>query len=158
MFKRLSPLLVSVLLAGCSAMPFELVESSGSTPAQTSLGTSIPPSSSMGALPPAAGSVVSVIERHRGNALQHEVTLHGAPPNYGENQIIVVAFKSIQESAEKPLDDKLTNTRPTAEDITSEIAERFPHPLTISNNVAQNGAGPFAYAFGRQKGVSCLYA
>ena len=105
-------------------MPFELVDQD-SRPMQTSLGVSIPPSQSMGALPPAAGSVVSVIERQRGNALQHDVTLHGAPPNYGENQIVVYAFKRINDSAGQPVEDKLPMSRPTGEEINAEIAERL---------------------------------
>ena len=157
MLRQVVPFLCVFGLSGCGTMPFELVDQD-SRPMQTSLGVSIPPSQSMGALPPAAGSVVSVIERQRGNALQHDVTLHGAPPNYGENQIVVYAFKRINDSAGQPVEDKLPMSRPTGEEINAEIAERFPQPLTISSNIAHNGAGPFAYAFGRKKGVSCIYA
>jgi hypothetical protein len=159
MFARSIPVVLALGLAGCSSMPFELVEREPQAPAPTSLGISIPPSMSMAALPPAAGSVVSVIERRRGNALQHEVTLHGAPPNYGENQILVTAFRHVSAIPEKPIEDTLPMRAPTQEDIVNEMTEKLVNgPLPISQNAPQNGAGYFAYAFARRAGVSCLYA
>lgn len=160
MKKQILPFLLVTGLAGCSTMPFELVDTGSYQPApSTSLGNSIPPSQSMAALPLAAGPVISVIERQRGNALQHEVTLQGAPPNYGENMISVTAFRNVQSIPEKPLDDALPVRRPTEQDINMEMAEKFPNgPLPITSNAPQNGAGTFAYAFGRKAGVSCIYA
>lgn len=160
MIKRIFPVLMVTGLAGCGSMPFELIESTPSNqPMQTSLGTSIPPSQSMAALPTSAGAVVSVIERQRGNALQHEVTLHGAPPNYGENQIQVTAFRSGYDATGKSNEDQVPNQRPTADDINNEMSEKIPGgPLPISNAAPQNGAGAFAYAFGRKNNVSCMYA
>lgn len=155
MVTRILACLLVTGLAGCSSMPFELVDNSQTMQASTSLGNSIPPSQSMAALPLAAGTVVSVIERQRGNALQHEVTLHGAPPNYGENQIIVTAYRNDA----KATDDLVPTSRPNADDINNEMSEKIPGgPLPISNNAPQNGAGTFAYAFGRKGSVSCLYA
>lgn len=158
MFRRFAPVVLALGVTGCSSMPFEFVEQDRA-PAQTSLGNSIPPSMSMAALPVAAGHVISVIERQRGNALQHEVTLHGAPPNYGENQIIVSAFRNASGSGDKAVPDTIPSRPPTSEDIQQEMEERIiGGALPVSSNLPRNMAGTFGYAFGKRNSVSCLYA
>lgn len=148
-------------LAGCGTLPFDTMEPAGGDPQPfaTSLGVSIPPSQAMAAMPQGAGQVVSVIERRRSNAIQHEITLAGAPPNFGENQILVSAFRYVDAAAEKPLPDAIPDKKPTDADIYEEMQERIPGgALPTSNAVPRNGMGAFGYAYGRRNGGNCLYA
>lgn len=152
---------MAVALSGCGMLPFDYADPSGGDPKPfpTTLGVSIPPSQAMAALPQSAGQVVSVIERRRSNALQHEITLAGAPPNFGENQILVTAFRYVDAPPEKPLTDAVPDKKPTENDIYEEMQERIPGgALPTGNAVPRNGMGTFGYAYGRRNGGNCLYA
>jgi len=155
---------ISVLalgLSGCGGMlPFDYSDSAPDPkPFSTTLGVSIPPSQAMAALPSGAGQVISVIERRRGNAIQHDITLAGAPPNFGENQINVTAFRHVDDSSDKQVEDKVPMTKPTDADIYNEMQERFPGgALATSNGVPRNGMGTFGYAYSRRGAANCLYA
>ncbi|HRK23509.1 MAG TPA: cellulose biosynthesis protein BcsN [Beijerinckiaceae bacterium] len=151
--------MLAVGLSGCG-MVFDYSDPVGDPkPFDTTLGVSIPPSQAMAMLPPGAGQVVSVIERRRGNAIQHDITLAGAPPNFGENQINVTAFRYVEESAENPKTDMLKIERPDEATIYEEMQERIPGgALPTSNAVPRNAMGNFGYAFGRRNGANCLYA
>lgn len=146
-------------LSGCG-MVFDYSDPGGEPkPFDTTLGVSIPPSQAMAMMPPGAGQVVAVIERRRGNAIQHDITLAGAPPNFGENQINVTAFRYIEESVENPKTDTLPMERPDEAAVYTEMQERFPGgALPTSNAVPRNAMGSFGYAFGRRNGANCLYA
>jgi len=146
-------------LSGCG-MVFDYSDPGGEPkPFDTTLGVSIPPSQAMAMMPPGAGQVIAVIERRRGNAIQHDITLAGAPPNFGENQINVTAFRYVEESAENPKTDALKMERPDETIIYNEMQERIPGgALPTSNAVPRNAMGSFGYAFGRRNGANCLYA
>lgn len=160
MLRFASLVALAVGLSGCGTMPFDY-DDGGDTgkPVSGNLAASIPPSMAMAAVPVAAGQVVSVIERKRGNALQHEITLYGAPPNFGSNQVTVTAFKYVDTIPEKPGEDMVAMTKPTDEEIYKEMQERIPGgPMEVSSNVPRNAMGAFGYAFGRRNGANCLYA
>lgn len=159
MLRLVSLVTLGLALSGCG-MVFDYSDTAGEPkPFDTTLGVSIPPSQAMAAMPSGAGQVISVIERRRGNAIQHDITLAGAPPNFGENQINVTAFRYIDESAENPKTDTIKIERPSESDIYAEMQERFPGgPLPTSNAVPRNAMGGFGYAFGRRNGGNCLYA
>lgn len=160
MLRFASLVALSLGLTGCGTMPFDY-DDGGDTgkPVSGNLATSIPPSMAMAAVPVTAGQVVSVIERKRGNALQHEITLYGAPPNFGSNQVTVTAFKYVDSVPEKPGEDMLAMAKPTDEEIYKEMQERIPGgPMEVSGNVPRNAMGPFGYAFGRRNGANCIYA
>ena len=160
MFRFASLVALTIGLSGCGMLPFDTIESpEDPKPFSTTLGVSIPPSQAMAAMPSGAGQVISVIERRRSNAIQHDITLAGAPPNFGENQINVTAFRYVEDIPEKPLSDGLKIQRPTDSDIYDEMQERIPGgALATSNAVPRNGMGTFGYAFGRRNGANCLYA
>lgn len=151
---------LALALSGCGMLPFDYAEpTEDPKPFTTTLGVSIPPSQAMAAMPSGAGQVVSVIERRRSNAIQHEITLAGAPPNFGENQILVSAFRYVDSAPAKPLTDTIPDKKPTEADIYEEMQERIPGgALPTSNAVPRNGMGTFGYAFGRRNGANCLYA
>lgn len=161
MLRHVAVLAVGFGVSGCGLTPFEMGDQSEQPkPFSTTLGVSIPPSQAMAAIPIGAGQVIAVVERRRGNAIQHDITLAGAPPNYGENQINVTAFRYVDENPSFPVEDKVEMRRPTDEDIYKEMQERIPSgALPTSNAVPRNAQGAFGYAFGRRAGgVSCLYA
>jgi len=160
MLRYASLVALAVSLSGCGTMPFDYEDGTDHTrPVAGNLATSIPPSMAMAAVPMAAGQVVSVIERKRGNALQHEITLYGAPPNFGSNQVIVTAYRFVDSTPEKPSEDVLPMSKPTDDEIYKEMQERIPGgPMETSANVPRNAMGPFGYAFGRRNGANCLYA
>ena len=160
MLRFVSLVALTIGLSGCGMLPFDTMDGSEDPkPFPTTLGVSIPPSQAMAAMPSGAGQVISVIERRRSNAIQHDITLAGAPPNFGENQINVTAFRYVEDIPEKPLADKIKIERPTDSDIYNEMQERFPGgALPSSNAVPRNGMGTFGYAFGRRNGANCLYA
>lgn len=160
MLRPVAILASAFALAGCSLSPFEMGEQSEQPkPFPTTLGVSIPPSQAMAMMPIGAGQVIAVIERRRGNAIQHDITLTGAPPNFGENQINVTAFRYVDENPAHPVEDKLPMTRLTDEDIYKEMETRIPGgALPTSNAVPRNAQGAFGYAYGRRSGANCLYA
>lgn len=152
--------LAGFALSGCSLSPFEMGDQSEKPePFPTTLGVSIPPSQAMAMMPIGAGQVIAVMERRRGNAIQHDITLAGAPPNFGENQINVTSFRYIDESPSQPAEDKLPMTRSTDDEIYKEMEQRIPRgALPVSNAVPRNAQGTFGYAYGRRAGANCLYA
>ncbi len=160
MLRFVSLTLLALSLSGCGMLPFESPDSIDQPkPFPTTLGVSIPPSQAMAAMPIGAGQVIAVVEKRRGNAMQHEITLAGAPPNFGENQIVVTAFRYVDSSASNPIEDTLPTTRPTEAEVYEEMLEKIPGgALPTSNAVPRNGMGAFGYAFGRRNGANCLYA
>ena len=148
-------------LSGCGgALPFDYSENgTDPKPFPTSLAVSIPPSQAMASMPSGAGQVIAVIERRRGNAIEHDITLAGAPPNFGENQINVTAFRHVDDVGESPVEDMVKMRKPTDEDIYKEMEARFPGgAMPTASAVPYNGMGTFGYAFSRRNGANCLYA
>lgn len=138
--------LAGLALAGCSVAP-----TTGLTTAST-LGVALPPDRALAALPPEAGSVVSVVERRTGDdGLVQTITLAGDPGSRGDDRIEVTRREASGTG---------TRSRVDVETIEAEMAEALPGvAMTVSPRVVTTPTGPVGVATGSPgDGTHCLYA
>lgn len=142
--------LAGLALAGCSVAPTTGL-STASTQAST-LGVALPPDRALAALPPEAGSVVSVVERRTGDdGLVQTITLAGDPGSRGDDRI---------EVTHREASGTGTRSRVDVETIEAEMAEALPGvAMTVSPRVVTTPTGPVGVATGSAgDGTNCLYA
>jgi hypothetical protein len=142
--------LAGLALAGCSVAPTTGL-TTASTPAST-LGVALTPDRALAALPPEAGTVVSVVERRTGDdGLVQTITLAGDPGSRGDDRI---------EVTRREASGTATSTRVDVETIEAEMAEALPGvAMTVSPRVVTTPTGPVGVATGSAgDGTTCLYA
>lgn len=107
-------------------------------------------------LPPEAGSVVRVRERHFANGTRQDIVLRG--DQYGEN-VIEVSVRT-QDAVQGTGPGLLQIGPPSERGVRGEIIGRFPNmSMHIVTRPLSNALGPFGVAVGRRgDGARCAFA
>ncbi|MBY5321372.1 cellulose biosynthesis protein BcsN [Rhizobium johnstonii] len=109
-------------------------------------------------LPPSGGpSIVSVVERKRGNGVEQTISLFTSSSVPGQNTLKVQFFGA---SGANPGAGNAGFSMINESGIAREVARSAPGvPMATSATFLQNAYGPFGYASGRSRaGDTCLYA
>ncbi|MBY5815319.1 cellulose biosynthesis protein BcsN [Rhizobium leguminosarum] len=107
--------------------------------------------------PPGGPSIVSVVERKRGNGVEQTISLFTSSSVPGQNSLKVQFFGA---SGANPGAGNAGFSMINESGIAREVARSAPGvPMATSATFLQNAYGPFGYASGRSRaGDTCLYA
>ncbi|MBB6220665.1 cellulose biosynthesis protein BcsN [Rhizobium leguminosarum] len=107
--------------------------------------------------PPGGPSIVSVVERKRGNGVEQTVSLFTSSSVPGQNFLKVQFFGA---SGANPGTGDAGFSMINESGIAREVARSAPGvPMATSATFLQNSYGPFGYASGRSRGGdTCIYA
>ncbi|MBY3180670.1 cellulose biosynthesis protein BcsN [Rhizobium laguerreae] len=107
--------------------------------------------------PPGGPSIVSVVERKRGNGVEQTISLFTSSSVPGQNSLKVEFFGA---SGANPGAGNAGFSKINESGIAREVARSAPGvPMATSATFLQNAYGPFGYASGRNRaGDTCLYA
>ncbi|TAU88256.1 cellulose biosynthesis protein BcsN [Rhizobium leguminosarum] len=107
--------------------------------------------------PPGGPSVVSVVERKRGNGVEQTISLFTSSSVPGQNFLKVQFFGA---SGANPGTGNVGFSMINQSGIAREVARSAPGvPMATSATFLQNAYGPFGYASGRSRaGDTCVYA
>ncbi|MCA2410979.1 cellulose biosynthesis protein BcsN [Rhizobium leguminosarum bv. viciae 248] len=107
--------------------------------------------------PPGGPSIVSVVERKRGNGVEQTISLFTSSSVPGQNSLKVQFFGA---SGANPGAGNAGFSKINESGIAREVARSAPGvPMATSATFLQNAYGPFGYASGRSRaGDTCLYA
>ncbi|OAV55607.1 hypothetical protein A6U98_05010 [Rhizobium sp. WYCCWR10014] len=143
-------LLVAVagMMAGCS--------STGSV-RQPSAPETVAPEKALVLPPPGGPSIVSVVERKRGNGVEQTISLFTSSSVPGQNSLKIQFFGA---SGANPGAGNAGFSKINESGIAREVARSAPGvPMATSATFLQNAYGPFGYASGRSRaGDTCVYA
>ncbi|WP_246697243.1 cellulose biosynthesis protein BcsN, partial [Rhizobium sp. WYCCWR 11146] len=147
---RKTILLVAVagMMAGCT--------STGGV-RQPSAPETVAPEKALVLPPPGGPSIVSVVERKRGNGVEQTISLFTSSSVPGQNSLKVQFFGG---SGANPGAGNAGFSMINESGIAREVARSAPGvPMATSATFLQNAYGPFGYASGRSRaGDTCLYA
>jgi hypothetical protein len=137
------------MLAACANRPLDLR-------IQT-LTTEVPVTQAIVLPPPGGPSIVTLLERRRGNAIEQELILSTNGSARGQNAFYVTLIESVAGGEGSDI-VKVPSVAPDA--IAEELEERLAGvAMQVSPYFVQNKYGPFGYAAGlSDTGDSCLYA
>ncbi|MBY5837115.1 cellulose biosynthesis protein BcsN [Rhizobium leguminosarum] len=107
--------------------------------------------------PPGGPSIVSVVERKRGNGVEQTISLFTSSSVPGQNSLKMQFFGA---SGANPGAGNAGFSMINESGIAREVARSAPGvPMATSATFLQNAYGPFGYASGRNRaGDTCLYA
>ncbi|MBY5582165.1 cellulose biosynthesis protein BcsN [Rhizobium leguminosarum] len=147
---RKTILLVAVagMMAGCT--------STGGV-RQPSAPETVAPEKALVLPPPGGPSIVSVVERKRGNGVEQTISLFTSSSVPGQNSLKVQFFGA---SGANPGVGNAGFSKIYESGIAREVARSAPGvPMATSATFLQNAYGPFGYASGRSRaGDTCVYA
>ena len=167
MKRVLNVIMACGLLAGCASDSYdEQRQFTGSlAPAQQSYGGGATgPLASPGArplamLPAGAGAVLNVLEQRGTNFITQDIILSGDVPTFGENKISLTALTARTNEFVEGRPGEINLKRATDVALYDEVIDQFPTVrMNLSENYDRNGNGPFGYAVGKSKSVTCVYA
>jgi len=146
-------------LAGCASDPSGERQGWFSA-APASVGSLANPNARPLAMMPAgAGNVLNVLEQRGTNFITQDIILSGDVPSFGENTISLTVITARTNEFVEGKPGQIDLKRPTDVALYDEVVDQFPTvAMNISPNYDRNGNGPFAYALGKSKSVTCLYA
>ncbi|MBY3103136.1 cellulose biosynthesis protein BcsN [Rhizobium laguerreae] len=141
-------LAVTGMMAGCT--------STGGV-RQPSAPEAVAPEKALVLPPPGGPSIVSVVERKRGNGVEQTISLFTSSSVPGQNSLKVEFFGA---SGANPGAGNAGFSKINESGIAREVARSAPGvPMATSATFLQNAYGPFGYASGRNRaGDTCLYA
>ncbi|MBY3220896.1 MULTISPECIES: cellulose biosynthesis protein BcsN [Rhizobium] len=141
-------LAVTGIMAGCT--------STGGV-RQPSAPETVAPEKALVLPPPGGPSIVSVVERKRGNGVEQTISLFTSSSVPGQNSLKVQFFGA---SGANPGAGNAGFSMINESGIAREVARSAPGvPMATSATFLQNAYGPFGYASGRSRaGDTCLYA
>ena len=148
-------------LAGCASDPADDRQAFGAfSPAPSSVGSLANPNARpLAALPGGAGGVLNVLEQRGTNFITQDIILSGDVPSFGENKISLTVITARTNEFVEGKPGQIDLKRPTDVALYEEVTDLFPDvAMNVSPNYDRNGIGPFAYAIGKSKSVTCLYA
>jgi hypothetical protein len=146
--KTISLMAVAGVMAGCT--------STGGVH-QPSGPETVAPEKALVLPPPGGPSIVSVVERKRGNGVEQTISLFTSSAVPGQN-FLKVQF--LGASGANPGTGNAGFSMINESGITREVARSAPGvPMATSATFLQNAYGPFGYAAGRSRaGDTCIYA
>ncbi|NKL77570.1 cellulose biosynthesis protein BcsN [Rhizobium leguminosarum] len=124
---------------------------------QPSVPETVAPEKALVLPPPGGPSIVSVVERKRGNGVEQTISLFTSSSVPGQNSLKVQFFGA---SGANPGAGNAGFSKINESGIAREVARSAPGvPMATSATFLQNAYGPFGYASGRSRaGDTCLYA
>ena len=146
--KTISVVAISAMIAGCTSTG-EVRQPAGPE--------SVEPEKALVLPPPGGPSIVSVIERKRGNGVEQTISLFTSSSVPGQN-FLKAQFLGASGVNSGASSDSYRMIRQG--DIAREMARAVPGvPMATSATFLQNSYGPFGYASGRSRaGDTCIYA
>ncbi|WP_416067204.1 cellulose biosynthesis protein BcsN [Rhizobium sp. ZK1] len=146
--KTISVVAVAAIMAGCT--------STGGV-RQPAGPETVEPEKALVLPPPGGPSIVSVVERKRGNGVEQTISLFTSSTVQGQN-FLKVQFLGASGANPGVGNDSYRMIREG--DIAREMVRSVPGvPMATSATFLQNSYGPFGYASGRSRaGDTCVYA
>ncbi|MBY5764034.1 cellulose biosynthesis protein BcsN [Rhizobium laguerreae] len=146
--KTILLLAVAGMMAGCT--------STGGAP-QPSAPETVAPEKALVLPPPGGPSIVSVVERKRGNGVEQTISLFTSSSVPGQNSLKVQFFGA---SGANPGIGNAGFSKINESGIAREVSRSAPGVrMATSATFLQNAYGPFGYASGRSRaGDTCVYA
>ncbi|MBB3657496.1 hypothetical protein FHX15_002728 [Rhizobium sp. BK650] len=146
--KTISVVAVAAMMAGCT--------STGGVH-QPAGPEAVEPERALVLPPPGGPSIVSVVERKRGNGVEQTISLFTSSSVQGQN-FLKVQFLGASAANPGVGNDSYRTIREG--DIAREMARSVPGvPMATSATFLQNSYGPFGYASGRSRaGDTCIYS
>jgi len=146
--KTISVVAVAAMIAGCT--------STGGV-RQSAGPETVEPEKALVLPPPGGPSIVSVVEKKRGNGVEQMISLFTSSSVQGQN-FLEVQF--LGASGANPSASSISYRMIREGDIAREMARSVPGvPMATSATFLQNSYGPFGYASGRSRaGDTCIYA
>ena len=103
--------------------------------------------------------MLNVLEQRGVNFITQDIILSGDVPTFGENKISLTALTARTNEFVEGRPGEINLKRPTDVALYDEVTDQFPTVrMNVSENYDRNGNGPFAYAVGKSKSVTCVYA
>ncbi|MDH6204263.1 MULTISPECIES: cellulose biosynthesis protein BcsN [Rhizobium] len=148
-------LLKTILLVAVAGM-MASCSSTGSV-RQPSAPETVTPEKALVLPPPGGPSIVSVVERKRGNGVEQTISLFTSSSVPGQNSLKIQFFGA---SGANPGAGNAGFSKINESGIAREVARSAPGvPMATSATFLQNAYGPFGYASGRSRaGDTCVYA